>query len=71
MNKENLNMKKRSNTLFDVIKNTPYYYATLGFISGTGLEEKEIHNKPFIGVVNTWNELNPGHKHLNILAEGV
>ena len=71
MNKENLNMKKRSNTIFDVIKNTPYYYATLGFISGTGLEEKEIHNKPFIGVVNTWNELNPGHKHLNILAEGV
>jgi len=71
MEQKNSNLKKRSNSIFDVIKNTPYYYAPLGFISGTGLEEKEIHKKPFIGVVNTWNELNPGHKHLNTLAEAV
>ncbi|MEE9378330.1 MAG: dihydroxy-acid dehydratase [Candidatus Lokiarchaeia archaeon] len=71
MGQENSNLKKRSNSIFDVIKNTPYYFASLGFISGIGLEEKEILKKPFIGVVNTWNELNPGHKHLNTLAEAV
>ena len=35
------------------------------------MSEKDIKTKPFIGVVNTWNELNPGHKHLRTLAEGV
>jgi dihydroxy-acid dehydratase len=64
-------LKKRSKEIFDVIKNTPYYFAPLGIISGLGLEEKEINNKPFIGVVNTWNEVNPGHKHLNTLSEAV
>jgi len=71
MGQEYSNLKKRSNSIFDVIKSTPYYYASLGFISAVGLEEKEIHKKPFIAVVNTWNELNPGHKHLNTLAEAV
>ncbi|MBD3213099.1 MAG: dihydroxy-acid dehydratase [Candidatus Lokiarchaeota archaeon] len=64
-------MKKRSKEIFEVIKNTPYYFAPLGIISGLGLEEKELKNKPFIGIVNTWNELNPGHKHLNRLATAV
>lgn len=64
-------LKIRSKEIFDVIKNTPYYFAPLGIISGLGLEEKEINNKPFIGVVNTWNEVNPGHKHLNTLSEAV
>ncbi|MHA1491086.1 MAG: dihydroxy-acid dehydratase [Promethearchaeota archaeon] len=73
MNQNNLeiDLKKRSKTIFEVIKNTPYYYAPLGFIKGLGYEEKEINNKPFIGIANTWNELNPGHKHLNTLAEAV
>lgn len=26
-------------------------------------------SKPFIGVINTWSEINPGHVHLRILAE--
>ncbi|MBD3212105.1 MAG: dihydroxy-acid dehydratase [Candidatus Lokiarchaeota archaeon] len=71
MNKDNAKLKHRSNEIFDVIKNTPYYFAPLGIISGLGLEEKEIKNKPFIGVVNTWNEVNPGHKHLRDLAIAV
>ncbi|MBD3255561.1 MAG: dihydroxy-acid dehydratase [Candidatus Lokiarchaeota archaeon] len=71
MSNEKPNLKKRSDQIFEVIKNTAFYYAPLGIISGTGLEEKEIHKKPFIGVVNTWNELNPGHMHLRHLAEGV
>lgn len=70
--KKNLSdLKKRSTEIFEVIKNTPYYFAPLGIISGLGLEEKEISNKPFIGVVNTWNEVNPGHKHLRSLSEAV
>ncbi|TFF92334.1 MAG: dihydroxy-acid dehydratase, partial [Promethearchaeota archaeon] len=69
--KENIHLKKRSSEIFDLIKNTPYYFAPLGIISGLGLEEKELKNKPFIGVLNTWNELNPGHKHLNNLATAV
>ncbi|TXT64664.1 MAG: Dihydroxy-acid dehydratase [Promethearchaeota archaeon] len=69
--KDNSNLKKRSKEIFEVIKSTPYYFAPLGIISGLGLEEKELKNKPFIGIVNTWNELNPGHKHLNRLATAV
>ena len=68
---DNNDLKKRSNEIFETIKKTPFYYGPIGFIQGLGLEEKEIHNKPFIGVVNTWNELNPGHKHLRTLAEAV
>ncbi|MFX0070365.1 MAG: dihydroxy-acid dehydratase [Candidatus Hermodarchaeota archaeon] len=68
---EKIDLKKRSNTIFEGIKKTPFNYVTLGIIESLGLEDKEIHNKPFIGVVNTWNELNPGHKHLRMLAEAV
>ena len=71
MSEEEINLKKRSNEIFEVIKNTAFYYAPLGIISGIGLEEKEIHSKPFIGIVNTWNEINPGHMHLRNLAEAV
>jgi dihydroxy-acid dehydratase len=69
--KDYSHLKKRSTEIFEVIKNTPYYFAPLGIISGVGLEEKELKKKPFIGVVNTWNELNPGHKHLDKLATAV
>ena len=71
MSEEEINLKKRSNEIFDVIKNTAFYYAPRGIIMGVGLEEKEIHSKPFIGIVNTWNEINPGHMHLRQLAEAV
>ena len=64
MSEKEVNLKKRSDEIFEVIKKTPYVYAPLGIISGLGLEEKEIYNKPFIGIVNTWNELNPGNMHL-------
>ena len=63
--------KTRSKEIFSLIKNTPFYYVTTGIMKGLGLEAKEIERKPLIGIVNTWNELNPGHKHLRNLAEGV
>ncbi|MBD3253647.1 MAG: dihydroxy-acid dehydratase [Candidatus Lokiarchaeota archaeon] len=71
MDKGKRELKKRSKSIFENIKTTPFNYVTLGIIEGTGIQENEIHNKPFIGVVNTWNELNPGHKHLKDLAEAV
>lgn len=64
-------MKERSNEIFEVVKNTPFYYLPLNIIRALGLEEKEIHDKPFIGIANTWNEINPGHMHLRSLAEAV
>jgi dihydroxy-acid dehydratase len=71
MNDKNINLKKRSDSLFEWTKTTPFNYVTRGIIKGVGLDDKDIDNKPFVGVVNTWNELNPGHKHLNSLAEAV
>lgn len=36
----------------------------------TGLSEEDM-KKPFIGIVNSFNEINPGHIHLNELAAEV
>ncbi|MEM3040335.1 MAG: dihydroxy-acid dehydratase, partial [Candidatus Methanomethylicaceae archaeon] len=35
-----------------------------------GLIDEEL-NRPIIGIANSWNELIPGHVHLNRLAEAV
>jgi dihydroxy-acid dehydratase len=64
-------LKKRSENIFKNVKDTPFKYVAMGILKGLGLEDKDINEKPFIGVVNTWNELNPGHKHLRTLAEAV
>ncbi|HUW90643.1 MAG TPA: dihydroxy-acid dehydratase [Candidatus Nanopelagicaceae bacterium] len=71
MDNKEFDLKKRSNRIFEWTKTTPFNYVTRGIIKGVGLEDKDINNKPFIGIANTWNELNPGHKHLNELAEAV
>lgn len=41
---------------------------TLLYALGIGKEEVR---KPFIGIVNSWNEMHPGHKHLRELAAAV
>ena len=41
-----------------------------GLVCGMGYTGEEL-NRPIIGVVNSWNEYNPGHVHLNKLAERV
>ncbi|MFX1287928.1 MAG: dihydroxy-acid dehydratase [Promethearchaeota archaeon] len=71
MDEKEIDPKKRSNRIFEWTKTTPFNYVTRGIIKGVGLEDNDINNKPFIGIANTWNELNPGHKHLNELAEAV
>lgn len=35
-----------------------------------GINTEEM-NKPFIGIVNSWNEMHPGHKHLRELSAAV
>ncbi len=35
-----------------------------------GLSKKDLE-RPFIGIVNSFNEVVPGHKHLNTIAEAV
>lgn len=35
-----------------------------------GIDSDEM-KKPFIGVINSWNEMHPGHKHLRELATAV
>lgn len=37
---------------------------------GMGLDNDDL-KKPFIGVINTFNEMHPGHVHLQILADQV
>ncbi|MHA1269275.1 MAG: dihydroxy-acid dehydratase [Candidatus Helarchaeota archaeon] len=71
MGVNNSDPKKRSKSIFEIIKKTPFYYVPLGIMKGLGLNEREIQNKPLIGVVNTWNDLNPGHKHLKFLGDAV
>ncbi|HJH29981.1 MAG TPA: dihydroxy-acid dehydratase [Methanosarcinaceae archaeon] len=39
-------------------------------LKATGVTDSEM-NKPFIAVVNSWNEIIPGHIHLDKLAEAV
>ena len=41
-----------------------------GLLCGMGISPEE-QNRPLIGVVNSWNEYNPGHVHLKNLAERV
>lgn len=41
-----------------------------GLMLGMGYSEEELH-RPLIGIINSWNEYNPGHVHLDKLAERV
>ena len=41
-----------------------------GLMLGMGFSEEEL-KRPLIGIVNSWNEYNPGHVHLKQVAERV
>ena len=45
---------------------TEAYY--IGLMGSVGYRKKDISGKPVIGVVNSWNDMNPGHKPLRELA---
>jgi dihydroxy-acid dehydratase len=44
------------------------YY--IGLMNASGFRNKDL-DKPVIGIVNSWNEVNPGHKPLRELAQYV
>jgi dihydroxy-acid dehydratase len=57
-------MEKRS----DILHRGDARAANRALLRSLGLTDKDFE-KPFIGIVNTWTEINPGHVHLRTLAE--
>ena len=53
-----------------IIKEGPERAPHRSLLKATGVTDAEM-KKPFIAVVNSWNEIIPGHIHLNRLAEAV
>ncbi len=64
-------LKARSRRITESVKKTPFYFAWPGIMHGAGFEAKEVETKPLVGIVNTWNELIPGHRNFLELAEAV
>ncbi len=63
----NLVMKKfRSHVVTEGIDRA----AMRAHLKACGLLDEEL-DKPFIGVINTFNEMHPGHRHLRELAQAV
>jgi dihydroxy-acid dehydratase len=56
----------RSNVVVDGLEHT----GNRAHLKCVGLIEDELE-RPFIGVVNTYNEMHPGHKHLGEIAQAV
>ncbi len=54
----------------DIIKEGPERAPNRSLLKATGVTDSEMR-KPFIAVVNSWNDIIPGHIHLNKLAEAV
>lgn len=53
-----------------VVVEGPEHAGNRAHLKCVGLLEDELE-RPFIGVVNTFNEMNPGHIHLRTLAQAV
>ncbi|MEA4888877.1 MAG: dihydroxy-acid dehydratase [Clostridiaceae bacterium] len=54
----------------DQIKKTPGRAAHRSLLYALGLTEEELE-RPFIGVINSFNEIVPGHQHLRTLCDAV
>ncbi|MEW5946194.1 MAG: dihydroxy-acid dehydratase [bacterium] len=63
-------MKPKSSTLFTA-DNVLTGMVRRGILHGLGIPEKELLEKPLIGIANSWSEFNPGHAHLHELAKAV
>ena len=59
-------MDLRSKVVKSGVEKTPHR----SLLKALGLTDKEMR-KPFIGVVNSYNEIVPGHVHLKTIAEAV
>ncbi len=53
-----------------IIKEGPERAANRSLLKATGVTDSEMR-RPFIAVVNSWNDIVPGHIHLSKLAEAV
>ena len=62
----NSRLRERSSKVFDGIDRTVHR----SLLKGTGLESEDFE-KPLIAVANSWNEIVPGHIHLDKLAAEV
>ena len=71
MSEQKRDLKQRSRKILEDVKKTAFYFVWPGIMYGCGFEPKELETKPLVGIANTWNELNPGHRHLRELAEAV
>ena len=40
------------------------------YLYGLGLDEENL-KRPFIGIVNSWSQIHPGHVHLRDVAAAV
>ncbi len=59
-------MNLRSNIVKSGVERAPHR----SLFRALGLTDEEL-SRPLIGVANSWNEVIPGHKHLNEIAEAV
>jgi len=54
----------------DMVKEGIYKAPSRSLLRGSGLCDEDF-DKPFVGIANSWNEIIPGHIHLNTLMEEV
>ena len=62
--------RKKSLAIFDT-SDFPVGLMRTGIFRGTGHDPDELKEKPMIGIVNSYTEINPGHIHLRDLAQKV
>ncbi|MBU2644852.1 dihydroxy-acid dehydratase [bacterium] len=62
--------KPKSSAIFDD-KDYPISHIRQMMVAGTGADIEELKEKPLIAVANSHTEMNPGHMHLNTLANKV
>ena len=61
-------MKKQSNVIFDD-KDFPVSITRRTIFTGTGVDMEEVAQKPLSAIVNSKTDINPGHMHLDKLAD--
>ncbi len=67
---ENKN-KPRSARLLENTDRLATAYLRTELLKACGIDRGEIESRPLIGIVNSWNDLLPGHLHLRELAKWV
>jgi len=63
--------KPRSARLLENADRLATAYLRIELLKACGIERDEIENRPLIGIVNSWNDLLPGHLHFRDLAGSV